>query len=608
MRLVEMLFLTSLLLGVNSFAISKVEPRALETMRKRFGVTAFDSFPSQAARQKQIKVAVLDQGFGDPKTLRDDLPESVFRLVSEYDKEWVTKNNLGNAAEQAPLDDSDAHGRQMALLTWAMTGLKIESAPQFFLMNANGLPNLARAVQYCVDNNVDIILYAQNWEYGGNFDGRGFINKIVSKATRTGILWVNAAGNYANNVYNSKVVLDDAGNAKIGEGNKGLRVKSRLDRNPVKIVLSWNSNAEDEFLGTDKDLDLFLSDEDGNVVGKSELVQITKKAGVDRQEGQSYVPREMIELPLKTTRTGHYRVKVVDKSKNFTEADRIRITVIAKKAPYFDSTENKMVSSVELLDFQPNHEIMIPADHPEVITVGDLTPASSRGPTQDGRIKPDLLLRYSDAEFTDGEGDAGTSNAAAFFAGILAVTKAYQPELTKAMVMAKVKSISISEVAKPGETQGIEDLGIEEVRKIHPIVLKGITEFTSTINNSQPIVLGGRYRNKGTYVISLNTTPLLLSRTFKHLPAVTANPEHYEIYAARVADLSNGQPAIWVYYRDIARIGATEEAWETVLKEKPELFVRIKMATEKQKPKDDPKVPLWDTPAPTEWVATAVKK
>ena len=34
---------------------------------------------------------------------------------------------------------------------------------------------------------VDIILYAQNWQYGGNFDGGGFINSVVEEALSAGI-------------------------------------------------------------------------------------------------------------------------------------------------------------------------------------------------------------------------------------------------------------------------------------------------------------------------------------------------------------------------------------------------------------------------------------
>ena len=595
----------TLLLGAVTGSTPTVTPRSVDDLRAKFGVTAFDSIPTMGERLKQIKVAVLDNGFGSRTTLTQDLPESVFKLVASYDKEWIKKNNLGDADTQNPLDDTDVHGRQMAMLAWAMTGLKTDTAPQFLLMNANGFSNLTRAVKYCVENKVDIILYSQNWEYGGNFDGRGFLNRVVSQATSQGILWVNAAGNYAGKVHNATVAVDSSDNVKLGKEDGGLRIKSRLDRNPVKIVLSWNSNSEDEAVGTDKDLDLFLSDEKGNVVAKSEFVQVFKTPNVDRKEGESYVAREMIETDLAQTGSDYYRVKVVAKSKNFNAADKLRITVVGQKSPFYDTNDNKLVQPVELMDVQDSQEIMIPADHPQVIAVGDLTPASSRGPTMDGRTKPDVVLRYSDAEFTDGEGFAGTSNAAAFFAGILAVTKAYVPNLTREMVLEKVTPQLLSKIQRPGENKGIEDLGIDNVRKIHPTVFKGIDNLLAQ-NGKSPILLAGKYK-KGTYIAAISTSPLLLNRYFKHLPSADQNPEHYEVYMAEVTG-NNGRPAVWTYVRDRAN-GPGDEAWEKVLKEKPELFVQIVMAKKKQKLDKDPTLPLWETPAPAAWtVKPAVTK
>ena len=61
--------------------------------------------------------------------------------------------------------------------------------------------------------------------------------------------------------------------------------------------------------------------------------------------------------------------------------------------------------------------------------MGDSSPASSVGPTADHRVKPDVILPDSRAFFTDGEVTAGSSNAAAYFAGVVAVLKAAEPGL-----------------------------------------------------------------------------------------------------------------------------------------------------------------------------------
>ncbi len=590
-------FFKTLVIGVvgltlpNLAADAGVSPNGVTTLRERYGVTAFDTIPNMGERLKSIKIAILDNGYGDPATLSKDLPVENLKLVETYTPEFIKAYGLGSENVN-PLDPNVQHGRQMAMLAWAITGLKKEEAPQFLLMNANGFTNFRRAIQTAINEKVDIILNSQNWEFGGNFDGRGHVNREVSRATQAGILWINAAGNYGGKVYNAPVVLDDTKHVKLGAKNQGLRVNCRYDRSRLKITLAWNSFNESEQAGTDKDLDLFLLDSDGNVVGRSELTQIVQNPGTDLAEGQSYLAREIIEMELDQTKKDKpYRIKLFAKSGNFTAADRIRVSIVNGKSPVFDPEERKMVDYCELLDHQPKQEIMIPADHAEVITVGDMTTASSRGPTMDGRTKPDLVLRYSEAEFSDGEGLAGTSNAAAYFAGIMAMIKAYSPSVTREWVLAQVKPQLLSKIIKPGEDKGIDDLGVDTVRQIHPTVFKGIDSLLSKDGRTS-LVLAGKYR-KGSYIAATTMSPLELNRYFKHIPPANQNPDHFEIYMAEVSD--RGRPAVWAYVRDRA-VGPGNEEWEKILKEKPELFVQIVLAKRKQKPEKDPMIPLWETP------------
>jgi hypothetical protein len=88
----------------------------------------------------------------------------------------------------------------MAQIIWAVTGSN-PKGPQFFLLNANGPTMLRRAVRFAIEQNVDIILFSASFEGGGNGDGRGSINRIVSEALSEGIIWINAAGNYGRRVF-----------------------------------------------------------------------------------------------------------------------------------------------------------------------------------------------------------------------------------------------------------------------------------------------------------------------------------------------------------------------------------------------------------------------
>ena len=45
--------------------------------------------------------------------------------------------------------------------------------PQFYLLNANGPTMLRRAVRFAIDRKVDVILFSNTFDGGGNGDGRG---------------------------------------------------------------------------------------------------------------------------------------------------------------------------------------------------------------------------------------------------------------------------------------------------------------------------------------------------------------------------------------------------------------------------------------------------
>jgi len=104
--------------------------------------------------------------------------------------------------------------------------------------------------------------------------------------------------------------------------------------------------------------------------------------------------------------------------------------------PFRDPQTGKVTRPVQLLDASEEGELFPPADHPGAITVGDGTRFSSAGPTADGRSKPDVILEDSTAQLSNGEETTGSSNAAAYFAGVVAVMKATQPGLQTRHVLA----------------------------------------------------------------------------------------------------------------------------------------------------------------------------
>ena len=78
---------------------------------------------------------------------------------------------------------------------------------------------------------------------------------------------------------------------------------------------------------------------------------------------------------------------------------------------------------------------MIPADHKLAFTVGDTSPISSRGPTVDGRFKPNYFIRDSKVEFSDGNISSGSSNAAAMYTALLLDYLARYPYFTRQQLL-----------------------------------------------------------------------------------------------------------------------------------------------------------------------------
>lgn len=396
-----------------------------EEVRKLLGLTDY----GKPAGLEALKVAVLDRGFEGVGGGRAYLPADTV-LVEHYAPDFVRRFNLGDPDFKKPFTPGNAHGRTMAQIVWAVTGSN-PRGPRFLLLNADGPTMLRRAVRYAIEEKVDVILFSGNFEGAGNYDGGGPVNAIVDQALAAGIIWINSAGNYGGGVYNGPIKPGADGYLRLGRGADAtaLRFRNLFDENTVTVTLTWNDYRAAEDAGTDKDLDLYVEDDQGRVLGSSELKQVSgeKQAGA----GESRNPRERVVLADLAAAPGRdYRIRVKARSQNFTAADRLRVLVTASRdAPFRDPKTGKSTRPVQFLDASEYSEMYPPADHPKVITVGDAGRTSAMGPTADGRIKPDVVLETSTALFSNGEETGGSSNAAAYIAGVVAILKADQPSL-----------------------------------------------------------------------------------------------------------------------------------------------------------------------------------
>ena len=402
-------------------------------IREKLGLSpAYEGQPGVAF----LKIAVLDFGFDGADQGRGYLPEGTV-IVEDYDPEFVRRFGLGDPEYRKSFEIGNRHGREMAQIVWAVSGSS-PRGPRFYLLNANGPTMLRRAVRYAIEQRVDIILFSGAFEGGGNGDGRGPINRAVSEAVDRGILWINAAGNYGGRVYNGPVRVLPDGYLRLKDGSDvaALRLRNRVDENTITVTMTWNDYRDEEDAGTDKDLDLLVEDWAGRRVGAGEKVQIKGDRSPGPEESRN--PRERVVLadlpanPVVPTDPDYcYKIRVRSKKGRFGPNDRVRILVTASKDTYVPPGAVDPEEAVTLEDSTDGGEIYPPADHPGVLAVGEVGTASSVGPTLDGRPKPEVVLADSRAYFTDGQFSAGSSNAAAFFTGVVAVLKAAEPSLRR---------------------------------------------------------------------------------------------------------------------------------------------------------------------------------
>jgi hypothetical protein len=483
------LFLTLALVGL---ALTTPKARAASVLENISEIRKFFGLDQYEYRNElgNLKIAVIDNGFEGFDTAKGQLPSSA-ELVMAYPKDMIAKYNLGDPDYVQPPIATE-HGKMMAQIVWGVTGANSQG-PKFYLLNGNGITNFRRAVRYAIEKKVDLILYSQNRECCGNFDGAGFLNDIVNQATQAGIVWINAAGNYGGHVFNGTLQSIGSDNRVSFNQTTELRLKSRLDENKAQIILLWNSNATEEDSGTDQDLDLFVYDENNNEVAKSELKQVLKKEGL--KDGETFLARERINYEFSKNRNGYYRIVVKAKSRNFTSSSRVRIVVIPERPPVQDNEKKKMVDAIEFLDATKGEEIMVPADNPNVITVGDLAPFSAVGPTLDGRVKPEVVLENSIASFSNGQSSTGTSNAAAYFTGVVAVLKSYAPNLTRQHI------INFPRKRPSSLGASIRKTPFTEVVAQHGEIFNSVEQML----DESPI-LAGRYAD-GRYVIGIRKDP-----------------------------------------------------------------------------------------------------
>lgn len=388
----------------------RIVTETLDSLANSVGIISLETNTVREAGPRRLKVALFDNGtVGFQAALGVTLPRSTVLHA--------------NPIPYPPNYVEDGHGTKMAEVFSNLldrTGAKYD----LHVFRAYGYSNLKAAVETAIREKFDLVLYPQVWEYGGNDDGKGFINALVSQATAKGITWVNATGNFAQNLYRTKVEPSVGTWAKLATRSQSVRircVKNEENENGkcrLRLVLAWNSFSDDINKGTDKDLDLFLMDGASKQIASGEKVQVL--APTPGKTNESTFPREVIEdVEIKP---GVYHVRVKIKSANFSsDVDKLRITASG--------------DFIDMLDRTEGETLMAPADNPSVIAIGAAdTKKSSFNRSQ---FQPDRALSLIETE--DGGSFKGSSQASAAYAARIALELTHRSDLYRDAILQIVR-------------------------------------------------------------------------------------------------------------------------------------------------------------------------
>jgi subtilase family serine protease len=382
--------------GVVQFVRPPLVPQAL-VVSEGVALTGASNYHARGLLGQGVKIAVIDLGFAGLTAAqsRGELPGGI-----------QTFDYTGTGIESGT-----NHGTAVAEIIYDMA-----PQAQLILMKVGDEVDLENAKEEAIRQGAKIINHSVGWFNTNFYDGTGIINNIVADARSRGVLWVNAAGNYARRHWQG-TFRDTNGNKwhEFASGDESLTITVNAG-DQIGVFLTWN-----DWPGSANDYDLYLFNSNGTQVAASQRIQSGTEPPIESLFYQSFVP-------------GTYH---------------IRIKADGNPAPRTFS----LFSLNHDVEYPvPSNSIIAPGDSPNALTVGavnrqnwttgPIAPYSSQGPTNAGLSKPDIVGPDRVSTFTYSE-FFGTSAAAPHVAGAAALLLSENPSLTAGQLEARLKGNAV---------------------------------------------------------------------------------------------------------------------------------------------------------------------
>ena len=307
-----------------------------------------------------LTIAVLDLGFGlnlATQQARGELPPPALLETLSFDA-------AGGLAGTNAYGNRTNHGELVA-----QTVFDYAPKARYLFVNYHTEGDFITAVNALIARRPDIVVHSNSF-IEGPFDGTSPSALAVDRAAAAGILWFNSAGNYAQHAWSGEWTDADA-DKDLDWPNGDAWTFPRPAGQPITFALSWSSPPG----GPPTDIDLLLERLDGTgswvpVMGSS-----------DRQS-EGAPPSERI--------TGY--------SSPVDGTFRLRAALASGPPPAGPVTLFSREIAVADIGGSGVSSLPTPGDAAGAIAVGAVTwrgngfkAYSSQGPTDDGRLKPDLV-------------------------------------------------------------------------------------------------------------------------------------------------------------------------------------------------------------------------
>jgi len=339
-----------------------------------------------------VKVAVFDVGYiGLSNAIsNNELPNNIVKV--DCTKQPCDSNNPS-------IENTSIHGTAVAEIIHDMApGAKL------YLIQVSDTVDLEDAKDFAIDNGIQIINHSLVVPNTNFYDGKCWSYDVylspvctADEAYANNILWVNAVGNEAQKHYEAVFA---------GSGDKWHNVSASSEKiylnngntinsaDTIEVYLTW-----DAWPTTDQDYNLYLYNSSDTIIDSSS----------NSQTG-SQPPIEQIVFSVSASDKYYLRISQEDSTSNHS----LEVYSI------YHNLSPAVASSSLLGPADAAGALAVGAINYSNWTTGPQEPFSSRGPTNDGRKKPDIMGPDKVSNFTFGS-FSGTSASCAHVSGAAAL-------------------------------------------------------------------------------------------------------------------------------------------------------------------------------------------